>query len=225
MTPAIKITSAVVVGATSAGGVYFGTDLFKSSNTPRKETIVSLLKSANPERRLITATDLSDSHWKTTWKLYRERSKNVEKDIWGLNGWSKPVGDVQLENTIQSFIDSCSSKKDLDVFDVNDDLYKQVLDFCTRETLVKDLVSETLGKTSLVGVEDSEGWNNAWKSYKDSHNGKSGKDTWELTDWEQEKSKTGAPQTFKDECKKKLETKTGDKKHVDYANFIGWCTK
>ncbi|CBY92287.1 hypothetical protein HF1_02790 [Mycoplasma haemofelis str. Langford 1] len=226
MTSVAKVASGVAAASTaSAGGIYFGTDLFKSSNLPKKEKVSSLLKTTNPERRLITATELSDSNWKITWKLYRERSKNVEKDIWGLDGWSKPTSDVQLENTIQSFIDACSSKQDLEVVDANDDLYKQVLDFCTRETLVKDLVSETSGKTSLVGTDDSAGWNNAWKAYKDSHSGKDGTDTWTLTDWTTKKEKAEAPQTFKDACSKKLETKTGDKKHVDYVNFIGWCTK
>ncbi|AEG72599.1 hypothetical protein MHF_0320 [Mycoplasma haemofelis Ohio2] len=228
MTSVAKVASGVAAASTaSAGGIYFGTDLFKSSNLPKKEKVSSLLKTTNPERRLITSKELSDSHWKTTWKLYieRERSKSVEKDIWGLNGWSKPTSDVQLEDAIQSFIDACSSKKDLEVVDANDDLYKQVLDFCTRETLVKDLVSETSGKTSLVGTDDSAGWNNAWKAYKDSHSGKDGTDTWTINNWSTEKNNTNAPQAFKDECGKKLETKTWDKKHADYVNFIGWCTK
>ncbi|CBY92292.1 hypothetical protein HF1_02840 [Mycoplasma haemofelis str. Langford 1] len=212
--------SATAAGAAYAGGAF----------SPSGELISKLIKTANPDKREITSTSGEDTNWKEAWKRYRQdnKSKNTGEDVWKLKDWQKPEAGT-INNDVAaptSFIDECKSRLSKKVSGTESDLYKEVLKYCVRDTLVSDLVSETTGKTSLVDVEDSTNWDRVWNLYKTHNNGKeNGQDTWALNDWKQEKEKPNAPQSFKTACKNKLATKTGDKSHPDYLNFLSWCTK
>ncbi|AEG72610.1 hypothetical protein MHF_0331 [Mycoplasma haemofelis Ohio2] len=217
------VASATAVGTAYASGAF-------SSSEEKRELISKLIGISNPERRIITAKVGSDPYWKESWKLYREsnKNKNVGEDLWGLKDWKKPETDT-INNDVEapsSLMEECDSRLSSEVSGIESDLYKEVLRYCTRDTLVSDLVSETTGKTSLVDVDDSASWNKVWNLYTTHNNGRGkDQDVWSLNDWDQEKGKPAAPQSFKTACKNKLTTKTGDKTHPDYINFLSWCTK
>ncbi|AEG72596.1 hypothetical protein MHF_0317 [Mycoplasma haemofelis Ohio2] len=224
MTTAAKAASAVAAASTaSAGGIYFGTDLLKS-----KKTITDLIREKNPNKRLITSTTVSDDAWKKAYKAYREENKEKERgqDSWKLSDWAKPNGDIQEVNTTAEFINKCKSNSGLEASKDNDLLYQQVLKYCTRATLVSDLIAENNKGRRLLkssGQGDDNGWQTVWSTYKQHNSGKTN-DTWSLTDWSGKKGGNELPTNYKTTCDTKSSEeafKTDDEK---YLNVLNWCT-
>ncbi|CBY92314.1 hypothetical protein HF1_03060 [Mycoplasma haemofelis str. Langford 1] len=223
-------SAAALAGTGAAGGIYFGTDLFKAEEV-KKVSISSLIRDANPEKRLITATTVGDADWKAAYKTYIERNKDNEKDIWSLKGWSKPVGEVTLTEATQEFLSACDSNSKVEVSEKEDPLYQQVLSYCTRNTLVSDLIKErSNGKqlldTSSSGSGQEEEWKAAWGVYrtqnKDSGNGKN---PWGINNWETEKEKEELPSDYKSKCAERVKKPAHKFDNEDYVNVLAWCTK
>ncbi|AEW45120.1 hypothetical protein MHC_01270 [Mycoplasma haemocanis str. Illinois] len=230
MTPVFKVTSTLVAASiTTAGSIYFGTDLFREKNVVTKKTIVSLIAKKHPQKRLITSNSISDVYWKKAYRIYREENKGHDKgqDSWKLDGWTRPSEVSNEVDTTTEFISRCNSNQLVEVEGEDDFLYQQVLRYCTRDTLVKDLIEERSGKRliSSVNGQDTEAWNAAWGLYKTSNNisGKS-KDTWEFSDWDSKKGGNDLPQDFKTKCDEKAKMPAFELENENYKNVLSWCT-
>ncbi|AEW45157.1 hypothetical protein MHC_01455 [Mycoplasma haemocanis str. Illinois] len=222
MTTLVKVAFATTVsGATIGGGIYFSSDLFKA----KKVSISSLLRSVNPEKRLITATEVKDADWKSSYKLYRDQNKNNEKDIWNLKGWSKPTTPVTLTDATQEFLSACDANSKVEVSGKEDPLYKQVLAYCTRNTLVSDLIKEeNKGKQLLdtSGSEQETEWKAAWGVYRTQNKDKN---PWGINNWETEKDKETLPSDYKSKCEEKIKQPAHKLEDENYKNVLAWCTK
>ncbi|AEW45110.2 hypothetical protein MHC_01220 [Mycoplasma haemocanis str. Illinois] len=224
MTVAAKVVStSVAVGATSVGGVYLGTELFRN-----RKTIVDLIREKNPSKRLISFSSVSYDAWKKAYKVYKEENKEREKgqDSWKLNGWSKHSGDVQETDATEEFINKCKSNSNLEASKNNDFLYQQVLKYCTRATLVSDLIVENnkgrkLLKSSSSG--DDSDWKKVWNVYKQQNINKAS-DTWSLTDWSNKKSGDELPSNYKTTCDTKFAEEVFRTDDEKYLNVLNWCT-
>ncbi|CBY92288.1 hypothetical protein HF1_02800 [Mycoplasma haemofelis str. Langford 1] len=228
MTPATKIASAIAAASTaSAGGIYFGTDLLKKSSKEVKSTIASLIQKSNPEKRLLTSsTQPSDKAWKDAWAKYRNQNK--ESNSWGISSWTKTNSDVQGDaDAPNDFISKCASQSSLEVLNTDDSAYKEVLSYCTRDTLIKDLISGSKRLLVNSGNEDSEAWNTAWKAYKAKNTGnQQAQDKWALGDWNSQSSQGTAPTTFKQKCVDKSSSNAYSQSSLveDYELVLEWCT-
>ncbi|AEG72615.1 hypothetical protein MHF_0336 [Mycoplasma haemofelis Ohio2] len=95
---------------------------------------------------------------------------------------------------------------------VDDEKYDQVLEYCTRDTLVSDF-AWTSGK-QLAGDGD---WNGLWKKYFESSD-----DFWNLKSGQ---SATSMNNNFKTKCSGEFNVKTGDMNHPSIARVINYCSK
>ncbi|CBY92269.1 hypothetical protein HF1_02610 [Mycoplasma haemofelis str. Langford 1] len=217
------------LGTATAGTVYFGRDLIGGESRKEKTSIRKLIQSSNPHKRLISGNNASDQNWKDAWKRYREGHLNKDSDSWNLEGWTRPTGSIgNSDNASTHFISACSSKADIEVENDKDPLYVQVVSYCTRDALISDLIKERNPNKSLLSSEsgDEGQWKTVWTSYKDSNpNKEQNGDKWKLSDWNGKQGEDGAPQSFKDECKKRSGTKTVEARSDDYSDTLKWCTK
>ncbi|CBY92289.1 hypothetical protein HF1_02810 [Mycoplasma haemofelis str. Langford 1] len=230
MTSSTLVKGALGLGAASATatGVAYANGVFSAS----EELISKLIKTSRPDKREITATDGNDANWKEAWKRYREdnRDKNPNEDLWRLEGWTKPASG-NIDNTtpaISSFISECKSRLSHKASGIEDASYKEVLRYCTRDTLVKDLIIENIAKDGkqLLQDGDTEGWNSAWQRYVDANKVKEkGKDKWKLSDWGSTSSDTTISTNFKNTCGSKSTSKAHTIDNEDYKDVVSWCTK
>ncbi|AEW45114.1 hypothetical protein MHC_01240 [Mycoplasma haemocanis str. Illinois] len=224
----VKIASTLVaVGTASAGAIYFGTDWFKKDPKSVKSSIASLIQKSNPEKRLLTSSEQpSDKAWKDAWAKYRNQNK--ESNPWGIASWTRVDSNVQGDiNAPSDFISKCISQNSSEVLNSEDPLYKEVLDYCTRDTLIKDLISTSKRLLVNSGSTDSEAWNTAWKAYKDKNtNNQQNKDKWTLSDWNQKYGESSAPDSFKNKCieKSSANAYSGSSLVEDYELVSEWCT-
>ncbi|CBY92300.1 hypothetical protein HF1_02920 [Mycoplasma haemofelis str. Langford 1] len=221
-----KVTLGLSTGATAtAGAVYFGTDLFKEEIS--KRTISSLLREKNPEKRLIIAAPPSDKAWKDAWANYR--NENKDSNPWGIKTWSKITQDVQSgDNAPDDFVSKCATQTILEVPNEKDSLYVEVLKYCTRNTVVSDLIAENTSKKLLNGTgdQDSGGWAAAWEVYRTQNKASSKtKDTWEFSDWDSKKDKTELPTDYKTKCTSQANVPAFTLDNKNYKNVLAWCTK
>ncbi|AEW45073.2 hypothetical protein MHC_01035 [Mycoplasma haemocanis str. Illinois] len=217
-------------GVTTAGIIYFGSDVFKSKEN-KKVSISELLKTSNPEKRLITSSQASDGDWKEAWKTYREanKGKKLNEDKWKLSGWTTPQSDItNAENASDSFMSACSVNKDKQVSGTDDPLYGEVLAYCTRSTLVSDLIADNYPNKKILTSTDNDdaGWKEVWSQYRTHNSGKNDKDsdTWKLDDWPSS-NENNVPQSFKTKCGEKVKVATFVTNNEDYMNAVKWCTK
>ncbi|AEW45210.1 hypothetical protein MHC_01720 [Mycoplasma haemocanis str. Illinois] len=214
-----SLTGLLALGVTGASAVYFG--YFYGNKGTR---ISELLKSANPEKRFISA-EASDQKWKDAWKKYREDHKNENKDPLSLSDWSKPNGEIRNDqNAPQSFLNACSSLKEEHVKGVKSYRYELASKYCTRDTIVRDLIEEEgkrtlLEKTGSSGTSDA--WKAAWKTYLDDNKSESS-NLWSLNNWTTIKSQIEAPESFMTQC----ETKSKESlESVKYSEVYKYCTE
>ncbi|AEW45093.1 hypothetical protein MHC_01135 [Mycoplasma haemocanis str. Illinois] len=212
-----KLASGVLVGGTLAAG---GSFLYKGTSNSKTYSIKDLLASKNPEKRLISSSyNDSSVEWKAVWKAYKDTYQNKDGNPFSLTS----VQFTSDTNVPSEFINSCESWFMKQVVDDKDERYKTVLSYCTRDTLVKDLILESNRKL----VSDSGGnWNEIWKDYRKVNEGKEkGKDTWQLTDWETKKDQdSSVSEDLPKKCKEKLEGKSGGSSVNDYQDVVNWCS-
>ncbi|CBY92261.1 hypothetical protein HF1_02530 [Mycoplasma haemofelis str. Langford 1] len=210
-----KAAAGVLGAGTAAAG---GALAYKELSKPKTYSIKSLLISKNQDKRLLVKDkDGSSTEWKAAWKAYLNSGNN----IWKLPEWKTPP--VAEEKAPNSFMDACSSNSGVMVESVSSQEYKNVLSFCTRDTVVKDLIEES-GR--VLNSDTNGGWSKSWKSYRDLNKDKEKtKDSWQLTDWESSKASDDAISAdFKKKCNDKLALKTNGREVDDYQNIIDWCS-
>ncbi|CBY93241.1 hypothetical protein HF1_12330 [Mycoplasma haemofelis str. Langford 1] len=195
----------------------------------KEELVSTLLKNKNPEKRLISSKEVGDASWKKAWEIYRKDNKNASKgkDTFQLSDWTGSISTniTDSDNATQSFLNACSShssKKTL--FDSQ--LYKDVLKYCTRDTLISDLVSD-LGKTALSKSSknaDSAEWKGAWERYR-AINKNLQEDIWKLSEFSSKKDQDdqSALEDLRTKCETHLNSKEISNK-VFLGQVVDWCT-
>ncbi|CBY92310.1 hypothetical protein HF1_03020 [Mycoplasma haemofelis str. Langford 1] len=218
-------------GTTAAGALYMGGAFKGEEEKPVKTAISKLLKELNPKKRLIeSSVQASDAIWKAAWKAYRTKNKDskVGEDAWKLKGWTTRSNEAQIteEEAPSHFIQACSDNGKEEVIGINDDLYKEVLEFCTRDASIKDWISDA-GR-SAIGKEDTEGWKKTWKLYRAKNkNIAADQDTWKVSGWNPSTtSDDNVVEDFKTKCTSKLDLKSSDSSFdEEYPRVLEWCTK
>ncbi|AEW45078.1 hypothetical protein MHC_01060 [Mycoplasma haemocanis str. Illinois] len=215
----LKLSAGLLgAGTVVAGGVLTYKNLIKSPT----HLIRDLLAVKNPEKRLLSQSDDGSSdEWKTSWKSYIEKYKNQESNPFSLT--SSQLKDT-IVNAPSEFRNGCKSTSLDKVVDETDLRYQAILSYCTRDTLVKDLILES-GREI---IDSSSGdWNESWKDYRHINNGKQDKeDTWQLSDWKDKKGNDAlVSEDLKKKCESKISGKTGGKVNDDYSNIVRWCSK
>ncbi|AEW45156.1 hypothetical protein MHC_01450 [Mycoplasma haemocanis str. Illinois] len=218
-------------GTTTAGALYMGGIFKGKGEKPVKTSISKLLKEFNPKKRLIEpSAKTNDTVWKSAWKSYRAKNKDskVGEDTWNLREWTDRAKGTEIneEEAPTYFVQACSSHGEQQVEGVNDDLYKEVLEFCTRDASVKDWILDS-GK-KILGDGDNEGWKATWKLYREENKEVvKGNDAWHLKDWDPKTSTDeNVPEEFKKKCTEKLDLKSSDNNfESEYSRALDWCTK
>ncbi|CBY93128.1 hypothetical protein HF1_11200 [Mycoplasma haemofelis str. Langford 1] len=217
---ALSTAAKSALGIGTVGGVA-GSAIGTNYLLNKDPSIPELIKSKNPEKRLLDKNSSAEA-WKAAWKAYREANKNKEKDIWSIEGWTKgnPATD---EAAPEAFKKGCESK-----IAGSSELYDEVVLYCTRKTVLADLVGDDSKRKLLTKVEggNTAEWKAVWEEYKKSgttHNG-SGDDAWKLTDWTSVSSKPEAANTFMDKCKANSETEGYDTSVSLYQQLLKYCT-
>ncbi|AEW45080.1 hypothetical protein MHC_01070 [Mycoplasma haemocanis str. Illinois] len=223
------MVKAVVVllgaGTATVGGVL----TYKSFIKPTTHSIRDLLAVKNPEKRLISkATNGSSTEWKAAWKLYLSNYKKNGKNPFSLNKNKPDTEPDGNENAPSEFMNKCEELSRDMVVDKEDNRYKNVLAYCTRVTLVSDLISENYPSKKVLSKDEAgstDGWKKAWSNYKTFNTNKTkGKDAWNLSDWPTQ-NEDNAPNTFIDKCAEKVRMATFDLNNEDYLNAVKWCTR
>ncbi|CBY93149.1 hypothetical protein HF1_11410 [Mycoplasma haemofelis str. Langford 1] len=196
----------------------------------KRQLISKLIEIHNPKKRLITATSLDDPSWKKSWEAYRKANKDAAKgkDTFQLPDWSGPISESISEvSAVQSLLNACSSnskkKSSLD-----SPLYQDVLKYCTRDTLISDLLKES-GRKLLSKTRNnanSAEWRGVWAAYVKVNTENTG-DAWGISSYQTEKAKSGDSFSVSDDFMTKCESKLAsssieDKTLLDQVK--SWCT-
>ncbi|CBY92270.1 hypothetical protein HF1_02620 [Mycoplasma haemofelis str. Langford 1] len=221
-TPAKAAMGALAGGSTVAGGSLVYKEMSKPKVT--KKSVSELIKNLKKDKRLISASALSDPAWKATWKKYREDNKSRDSDVWGVTGWTKE-GSIVEKDTVQGFINACKDKISREIEGDKDPLFDQVVLYCTRDTLVSDLIAETKGKTLLTkgdNFQNDTHWKAVWDLYKKDN---TSSNKWNLSDWSSSNSQANVPASFAEECLKKSQVKEHRLDQPAYTEVLKYCTK
>ncbi|CBY92274.1 hypothetical protein HF1_02660 [Mycoplasma haemofelis str. Langford 1] len=220
--PAKLALGTLAGGATAAGGALAYKEISKPK-VKEKKSIVTLIKDSRKDKRLMTKSNGgSEDHWKKGWKAYLDSKRN----IWGLSEWKDSPVDTDPAPT--SFMNKCESVSREEVVDESDERYVAILNYCTRDTLVSDLISETKGKTLLVkdtnNPSTNSDWLKVWGDYKTKNNGAS-TDEWDIGSWTSNKDQNNVPVAFMDKCEEKSKVKAHRLDQPEYLKVLEYCTK
>ncbi|AEW45099.1 hypothetical protein MHC_01165 [Mycoplasma haemocanis str. Illinois] len=208
-------------GATAVGGVFAYKEISKPS-VKEKKSIATLISDLRKDKRLMTKSNGgSEDYWKKGWKDYLDSKKN----IWNLSEWKDSSSDSDPAPT--AFMDKCEALSKEEVVDESDERYSAVFNYCTRDTLVSDLISETRGKSLLVKDTTSPSnadWLKTWGSYKTKNNGAT-TDEWNIGDWTNNKNQNNVPAAFMDKCLEKSKMKAHSFDQPEYLKVLEYCTK
>ncbi|CBY93127.1 hypothetical protein HF1_11190 [Mycoplasma haemofelis str. Langford 1] len=224
MTGLSKGLAGAAGAASGTGALAFG--IYKLSPSKELKTISSLLDSK--KRKLIKSQNGSEEAWKTAWQEYRKNFNNSNTNPFSLT-LAKGTSSVASENATQEFMEACEAQGTKKVKDTESKDYQLFLKYCTRDTLMSDLVLENSKRKALV-KKDSESedanWKAAWAEYKkENTNTANQMDHWKLTDWSTKNSGDKAPVSFMDRCDKELKRAYHDTEGDDYKKVISWCTE
>ncbi|CBY93177.1 hypothetical protein HF1_11690 [Mycoplasma haemofelis str. Langford 1] len=197
-----------------------------------EEHLVSeLIATHNPDKRLISLTNLKDEAWKQSWEAYRNDNKSAAKgyDTFKLPDWSGPISQaITSADAVQSFLDACANNSKRKVV-TGSKLYEEVLRYCTRDTTISDLVTESkrtpLSKTTQNA--SAQEWRDAWAAYVRDNASDTG-DAWSITSYSTEKAKANQNQAVSEDFRSKCEqhlasTSIKDAKLIEQVK--AWCTR
>ncbi|AEW45121.1 hypothetical protein MHC_01275 [Mycoplasma haemocanis str. Illinois] len=222
-----KAILGLVAGATvTTGTIYFGTDLFRGEQKIEKKTISTLLRDLNPDKRLLTSDiEASNQVWKDAWANYRNNNK--ESNPWGIKTWSKVTQSVQSgDNAPDDFVSKCVYQGNLRVSNGSDSLYENALKYCTRDTLVEDLVKESGRSLREKGDGKSSEWKALWTKYREANKNKGvGQDEWKISDntWSSV-TEEDAPEKFRNKCETESKLKESKFGSDSVQRVLSYCT-
>ncbi|CBY93125.1 hypothetical protein HF1_11170 [Mycoplasma haemofelis str. Langford 1] len=216
---ALSTAAKSALGLGTVGGVA-GSAIGANYLLDKGPSISDLIKSKNPEKRLLDKNS-SEEAWKAAWKAYREANKNKEKDIWSIEGWTTGAS-KDSEEAPDTFKQGCASR-----IRGSSKLYDEVISYCTRKTILADLVKESSGR-ALLAKESGGGsaaWKAVWTEYKKSDTTHTnGKDAWKIDTWSSIHSSENAPDTFMDKCKSNSEVEGHNPDSELYKQLLKYCT-
>ncbi|CBY93239.1 hypothetical protein HF1_12310 [Mycoplasma haemofelis str. Langford 1] len=211
----MKFGSAALVGGTAAAGMASAAaGYYAFSPSDKEERVISSLLSEDPSRRAIA----DNEDWSSAWSKY----KASNKDVWDLKNSDAEVPEV--------FKTACKNRLESKVSGRDSEGYRDFVSYCTRDTLVSDLIKDR-GKELLdksKGGSDA-GWIKVWKDYiSDDRNKSKAKDgdIWKLTGWETENSKNDkAPDVFMTACESNAKKPIYDFNNSLFLDTFKFCTK
>ncbi|AEW45794.1 hypothetical protein MHC_04690 [Mycoplasma haemocanis str. Illinois] len=215
MSSIFKLTF-LVAGTTATAGLGIAASKGLFSSKGKKESISSLL-SKNPSNRVIGVSE--EDNWKKSWKSYKESNK----DFWKL-------GNLVGESP-DAFKSKCKERLDLKVSGVDSEEYQNFLKYCSRKTLVSDLIGERNPNKEIITTDTAtdQSWVASWGSYiDDSRNKQSsgGTNIWNLSDWGTTYSqKNQVPASFIAKCKSNVSSPSHDILDPLYLDTLKFCTK
>ncbi|AEW45103.1 hypothetical protein MHC_01185 [Mycoplasma haemocanis str. Illinois] len=183
--------------------------VFTSSVRPSgPRTISRWIQDRRPDRRLLFDgyhKDFSGATpvWQFVWKKYTNDFSSGNSNPFRLTNMSG-------ENASQEFRNMCKKLFRESVSSTDDEKYIYAVEYCTRPTLVLDLIWDQ----GYEIASDSD-WNNLWKEYKNNN-------FWNITS---ATSDDNAPEKFKTKCKAESEKAQGNKKDASVAKVIKYCSK
>ncbi|AEW45827.1 hypothetical protein MHC_04855 [Mycoplasma haemocanis str. Illinois] len=211
----------VAIGLGSVSGVAGLGYLSSSYLIPAKDKKVSIFKLFKEQGRTLLTKGENIEQWNSRWKSYVEGGKN----IWNLKDYESTKANTTTAS--ESFIDKCISNSQIEVSGMEDPLYQQVVEHCSKEFKISELVNRNSGFTALStdGSSDEEAWKSAWQSYLDDN---ANSNPWELSksNWDSVKAnRTSLPSDFKSKCKSKADETAFWEKDSKFLNFTRWCSK
>ncbi|AEG72577.1 hypothetical protein MHF_0295 [Mycoplasma haemofelis Ohio2] len=221
--PAKAVTGALVGGTVATGGSL----LYKELSKPQTHLIKDLLALNNPEKRLISTSDAgSTTEWRASWKEYRSAYKGKANNPFSMTSEQLNVTGDNVDAPTE-FINVCRSLSTESVIDNKDDRYKTILSYCTRDTLVSDLIKETSVRSLLVKGSDftnNAEWKRVWGSYKEA-NKTLNQDEWNLGTWSTLKNQDNVPDALATQCDSKSKVKEHKLNSKTYTDVLKYCTK
>ncbi|AEW45115.1 hypothetical protein MHC_01245 [Mycoplasma haemocanis str. Illinois] len=202
MNPLVLKGAVGALGLTAVAGVV---KLSIGSSIP--QPISLLLEKNRPDKRLLFKERGSgDADWKSAWQRYVSTYSGSGKnpfavDLTSANG-----------NVPDEFMAGCEALFKEKVLSSEDDKYEQVLEYCTRDTLVSDFTWEA-GKQ----LADDGQLQELWKKYYANSD-----DFWNL---KKNQGENSMPQDFKTKCSAEFNVKTGNAKHPSVERTITYCSK
>ncbi|AEG72584.1 hypothetical protein MHF_0304 [Mycoplasma haemofelis Ohio2] len=221
--PAKVALGTLAGGATVTGGALAYREISKES-PKTKRSIRELIANLKKDKRIISKSEAGNSkEWQEAWKLYKGDHQNSESNPFSISS-EKLKDSVSDQNAPTEFMSKCESLSSEEVLDEKDSKYQDVLKYCTRNTLVQDLVLES-GR-NLIN-ETNGNWSESWKSYRAANSGKgNNQDTWKLSDWESKKNDDSTiSDNLKVKCKEKLGEVSGVKSVQDFQDVVNWCSE
>ncbi|AEG73471.1 hypothetical protein MHF_1233 [Mycoplasma haemofelis Ohio2] len=200
-------------GAIAAAGV--GAFALKGLSLPGSEKSIPSLISQDPSRRPIDMSEVEN--WKKVWQAYKDSGK----DIWNIGNSGEEPAALKV---------ACSEKLDSRVESRDSEGYKAFEKYCSRDTLVSDLIKENASGRALIAKASgsSEEWKAAWKVYKEhvkNSNKAANKDIWGLSDWPSKSSEENAPESFMTKCESNSKTPFHNLEGDLYIYTVAFCTK
>ncbi|CBY93114.1 hypothetical protein HF1_11060 [Mycoplasma haemofelis str. Langford 1] len=224
---ALSTAAKSAIGLGTAGGVASSAAGINYLITSKGFSISELVKSKSPnKRKLIKSSNGSEDAWQKSWKAYREEFNNSNKNPFSL---VLTKGTVTSTNATQEFMSACETWESRNVKSTEDEDYKVFLKYCTRNTLMSDLVSENPRRKALTKSDtesNAQGWKDAWADYKKKNPYvQDRKGVWDLSDWSTKHNQDNAPVTFMTRCDTELKREYYDIEGEDYNRVISWCTE
>ncbi|AEW45830.1 hypothetical protein MHC_04870 [Mycoplasma haemocanis str. Illinois] len=204
------------VGAVSGtAGLGYLVSIHLSSSVENKIAISKLFEQ---EGRTILSKDSDEEQWKERWKAYVESGI----DSWKIADYEKSKSNK--ETVPSSFKDKCMFNFQFKVSGIDDPLYQEVINNCSKKFKVSELVGSNSKITTLntdTG-QDAE-WKSAWQNYLDDNGDNN---PLALSDWSSAKGRRDQlSNDFKNKCKAKVGEQVFGEKDPSFSSFVRWCAK
>ncbi|CBY93235.1 hypothetical protein HF1_12270 [Mycoplasma haemofelis str. Langford 1] len=203
-------TPLLIGGATvtTAGGAFIAHKL----SSPEEKKSISDFLSEDRSKRLIDDSEV----WDATWKEYKKSGE----DVWKLGS------EASVPNSLKT---TCKDKLNSKISGIDSKEYKDFLNYCTRDTLVSDLIKDSGKKLLVKGSGNEAHWVAVWTAYVDDSRNKGrtkGNDIWRLNDWDSKNAqKNSAPSTFMAECESNSKKPFFDVRGALYLDTLKFCTQ
>ncbi|CBY93273.1 hypothetical protein HF1_12650 [Mycoplasma haemofelis str. Langford 1] len=201
--------------ASGAAGLGY---LTSSHLFPDAEKKIPISKLFEEQGRTLLSKGSDNDQWTERWKAYVKE----DKDPWRLEGYSSKKSDSSQAPEV--FVNKCLSSSRLEVSGIDDPLYKQVVQNCSKEFKIDALVTEDSKITNLnITNGDEDGWKASWKNYLDDNGDQN---PWSLSDWQEKKSQADQfSSDLKTKCGTKKDERVFGSKDPKFVSFVRWCSK
>ncbi|CBY93194.1 hypothetical protein HF1_11860 [Mycoplasma haemofelis str. Langford 1] len=218
----VSITK-LALGLGSASGVaglgYFASSYLSSSDTNQNRSITTastVFQIFKEQGRTLLTKGQDGDQWKARWKTYVQEGNN----IWNLEDYETTKNDTN--KVPSSFMERCVSGSQSEISDIEDPLYKQIVEYCSKEFKFSELLERNSKFIILKTTGEDEGaWKVSWQKYLSD-----GGDIWSVGGIDGARSPDSAPPTdFKLKCDVAQRGSVFWEKDPNFVNFTRWCTR